>query len=186
MEEIWKPVMNWQGVYEVSNLGRIASLKSGKRTILSNVNKKGGYLCVVLGDYRNNSRGESKKLHRLVYETFVGPIPAGFQVHHIDGNKQNNAVSNLMILSPREHHDITSKEYPLYYLPMVLHNKNKPVEQYDLEGNFIAEYMNCKEASRITGVCHRNIVQVAYRTPYKEGMYRKQAGGYIWRLKQCG
>jgi hypothetical protein len=41
--------------------------------------------------------------HRLVAEMFLGKIPRGCQVHHIDGNKLNNAVSNLMIVTPAQH-----------------------------------------------------------------------------------
>ena len=45
-------------------------------------------------------------LHRLIYEKYCGPIPNGYVVHHIDGNKQNNEISNLVLLSRNEHHQL--------------------------------------------------------------------------------
>lgn len=42
-------------------------------------------------------------LHRVIYETFVGEIPEGYIIHHKDENKQNNAVSNLLMVSAEDH-----------------------------------------------------------------------------------
>jgi hypothetical protein len=45
----------------------------------------------------------TKRLHRLIYERYIGPIPKGYDVHHIDGNKQRNCLSNLELISHRAH-----------------------------------------------------------------------------------
>jgi hypothetical protein len=50
----------------------------------------------------------------------------------------------------------------------------------DLDGNFIAQYDNAAEASRATGICARNIKQVAGKEEFSKGYVRKQAGGFIW------
>lgn len=59
--------------------------------------------------------------------------------------------------------------------------KTKKILQYTLEGKYIATYNNSKEASQATGVCQRNILQVANKEPFnKKGNIRKQVGGYVW------
>ena len=61
--------------------------------------------------------------------------------------------------------------------------KTKRVKQLSLDGTLIATYLNCHEASKATGVCQRNIHQVASKTEYRPVLTRKQAGGYIWKFK---
>lgn len=107
--EIWKPVVGYEGLYEVSTLGgvrRIASWKSGNgyrvtrkpKPRMTSVNL-GGYPSVLL---RNGNRYWKTCIHRLVAIAFIGPRPDGFQVNHRDGNKFNNSVSNLEYVTPRE------------------------------------------------------------------------------------
>jgi hypothetical protein len=135
-----------------------------------------------------DSRGAnySTRIHRLVAETFIGEIPKGYQVHHKDGNKQNNNVENLEILSIKEHARETHEMYPHNYDGMNHYNKvirPKRIRQYTKHGEFVAEYINGHDASIATGVCQRNILQVANKAQYnKRGDYRKQDGGYIWRF----
>lgn len=63
--------------------------------------------------------------------------------------------------------------------------KPKRVKQYTLEGVYLAEYVNCEIASRMTGICQRNISQVASKEPYNsKGNVRKQAGGYVWEFEK--
>ena len=59
--------------------------------------KKTGYwLCTTLG----------KRLHRYIYEKYNGPIPKGYEIHHIDINKDNNEIENLQMVTRKEHHEI--------------------------------------------------------------------------------
>ena len=63
--------------------------------------KKSGYwLCSTLHE----------RLHRYIYEKYNGKIPKGMQVHHIDHNKDNNEISNLMLLTRKEHDRIHFEE----------------------------------------------------------------------------
>lgn len=184
IDEEWKWVDGFEGVYQISNRGRLKSFhKESDGYILSNVNKKGGYLSVILRDRKNK---RYTRIHVLVAETFIGNIPKGYQVHHKDGNKQNNDVNNLVIISTKEHNKETMKQYPDYCKGMNDYNKYvrpKKILQYTKDGKFIAEYRNGKEAEIATGVCQRNILQVANKTPFNnKGGYRKQAGGFIWRF----
>lgn len=182
--EIWKDVVDWEGIYKISNKGRLASNKSGRWNILSNINSKGGYFSVVL---QYNGKKKHTRIHRLVYEAFVKSIPKGklFHIHHKDGNKQNNILENLELLDSSNHHAMHIKENPHMIEGMIRYNKYeraKPISQFDLNGLFIKTYKNSKEASESTGICQRNILQVANKEPFnKKGNIRKQAGGYIWR-----
>ena len=78
-------------------------MANGKKRSL--INRNGDYLSVVL-IFRGTKLSE--RIHRLVYESFIGNIPKGnkWHIHHIDGNKQNNNISNLMLLSSIQHYDI--------------------------------------------------------------------------------
>jgi hypothetical protein len=182
--EIWKDIPSYEGVYQISNKGRLKSFKRYKNgKILSNINKKGWYFNVVLR-YGNQKR--SVKIHVLVAEMFLGLKPFGCNIHHKDGNKQNNSSDNLEYLKYSEHSRLTAKENPKLIYGMVYYNKNiRPTSilQFDLNGNFINEFPNCAQASKETGICRRNILMVANKSEYKPGKIRKQAGGFIWKLK---
>lgn len=89
-QEIWKPVKEYEGLYEVSNMGRIKGLTRNqiKKQGISNW----GYSTVTLS---RNSAARKKLVHRLVAEAFI-PNPDELpEVNHIDGDKQNNSVGNL-------------------------------------------------------------------------------------------
>lgn len=191
MEEKFVDIKGFEGVYRIGDKGTLLSCKKhGKFTgetnewhPLSNINKKGGYLSVVL-QWSNKVR--YTRIHRLVYEHFVGEIPKGhkWHIHHKDHNKQNNCVENLELVSSKEHYqrDLDSRNvkgmnnYNQHIRPQI-------IVQKDLNGNFIAQYDNAAEASRVTGICSRNILQVAMKTPTQRGYLRKSAGGYKWEAQ---
>lgn len=89
MEE-WRNIAGFEGIYMVSNLGRVKNVK--RDSILSPGRNSKGYLRVILC---NNGTKKQVLVHRLVALAFI-PNPDGKrEVNHIDCNKQNNAVSNL-------------------------------------------------------------------------------------------
>lgn len=103
MNEEWKPITNFKNIYEVSNFGKIKNIKTNK--ILKTNNSKGKYLNVSL--YINGIQ-KNFYVHRLVALEFILNPTNMTQVNHIDGNKQNNNVSNLEWCSNREN---TSHSY---------------------------------------------------------------------------
>ena len=102
MEETWKPIPGFEGLYDASNLGRIRSVKRSAR-IGSNIRiiierilipheHYRGYLRV---DLCKNGKNNHKFVHRLVAETFIPNPRIEPVVNHMDCNKKNNSVSNL-------------------------------------------------------------------------------------------
>lgn len=94
--EIWKPVVGYEGRYEVSNLGRIFSIDSGHPAtgrILNAAPNKRGYPRVCLTDA--NGARRARFVHSLVCEAFHGPCPSGMETLHRNGVHADNQKENL-------------------------------------------------------------------------------------------
>lgn len=93
--EAWMPVLGYEGLYEISSLGRLRGTSrqgSDGRILKITPSKPCGYLRTRL--YRNG-KGASKKIHRLVLEAFVGPCPPGQEGCHNNGKRADCRLSNL-------------------------------------------------------------------------------------------
>ena len=94
MQEQWKPIERFEN-YEVSSLGNVRSLNYGNteeiRALKSRKNK-GGYSIINL---HKNGKQYTKIIHRLVAQAFIPNPENKKEVNHIDGNKENNAITNL-------------------------------------------------------------------------------------------
>lgn len=95
----WRPVVGYEGLYEVSSTGLVRSVdrvtRHGRRwksRMMSMSKISDGYWSVKL--YKNG-RGKTKMVSHLVAEAFLGPRPAGYDVCHCDGSRTNNSVANL-------------------------------------------------------------------------------------------
>ena len=156
--------------YAISNFGRIFSSKTEDaedfKEIKGSVDSKGyKYL-----DIRSqNAKLKCPKVHRLVAEAFI-PNPDNLpQINHIDGNKRNNHISNLEWVS--------NKNNRIHAIENELQNFiNYGIAQYDLDGNFIANFDTAEEALKSLGKppYSGNIGRVIRGT-------RKTAYGYIWK-----
>ena len=176
MEEIWKPIKGLENRYEVSNYGNVKSLnynKTGKEQILKQFENTWGYMQVFLG--ANNEYLVAK----LVYETFIGPIPKGMQVNHIDENKKNNAVWNLNLMTAKENANWGTRNDRM----LKARNKTserwaeKVVEQYTKDGQLVKEYKSVAEVVRVNNFGQGNISNCC------NGKL-KSAYGYVWKYKE--
>lgn len=102
MDELWAPVKEFPGWYEVSNLGRVRRIKASQGTrkgkILRDKRTGNGYRGLCL---RAFGRDNYRYVHELVAEAFVGDRPHGFQINHRDTNKRNNRADNLEYTTPK-------------------------------------------------------------------------------------
>ena len=187
MEEIWKDVVGYEGLYQVSNLGRVKSVaymrKLGNHSywcsekILSLTNGKGGYLRIK---FTKNGLNFFAQVHRLVAEAFI-PNPNNYpQINHKDENKQNNVVSNLEWCTAKYNNNYGTK---IQRARVKQRGRTgggkrnyKPVLQMDLNGNIINEYKSMAEAQKMTNTHINGIVACC------KGR-RNKAGGYKWAYK---
>lgn len=96
IQEIWKSIPGFPD-YEVSDLGRVKSLKRYPNRLLSPVRTTKGYQSVGLAV---NGKLYTRLVHRLVMLAFVGPCPEGLEVCHYDCDRINNHLTNLRYDSP--------------------------------------------------------------------------------------
>lgn len=96
--EVWRTVRSWEGVYEVSDLGRVRRVAASTRhpvtgrARVGTIERASGYRKIVL---TGGGRRETRPIHVLVCETFHGARPAGADVRHLDGDSLNNLAVNL-------------------------------------------------------------------------------------------
>lgn len=164
--EKWKSVVGFEGKYEVSEVGRMRSLIGAKPKIMGQTNGL-GYQMVSL-----NKRPTG--VHRLVAQAFIPNLENKPFVNHINGDRRDNVVSNLEWVTPQE--NIT------HAVETGLSKKNvidvrKKVAQYDMDGNFIAEYKSiCEAAKSFNALNQTSNLRKACRGQ------RSHFQGYIWKF----
>lgn len=171
MAEVWKDIEGYEGLYHVSNLGRVKSLKFNKIRVLKPFKGGTGYLKVQL--YRNNIQ-TNYAVHRLVAQAFIPNPEKKPEVNHINEIKADNRVENLEWMTFKENCNYGTRNQRVSKS-----NKNNPkrsnlVNQYDLEWNLIASYESASEATRQTGIARSSISDVCLSK-------RRTAGGFRWR-----
>lgn len=180
MKEVWKDVAGYEGLYQVSNLGRIKSLnrmsihhhpknravfKNHWKGVILKPRLTNGY-CYV-GLWKNNKM-TNFRVHRIVAITFI-PNPQKLPcVNHIDGNKENNSVLNLEWC--------TYKENIEHAYSVGLYKNKIPVESV-LNGVVVKKYASAKDAEKEDGFQSQNIAKCC------RGL-RKTHGGYSWRYSK--
>ena len=165
--EEWRGLPEPYDKYEISSWGNCRNARSGR---LLKKQPRGGYLkyglCV-------DGRVVDRFAHRLVAMSF---LPETFSdiltINHIDRNPHNNRVENLECVTQKENNAHKSK-----HEHRRISQKNKPVDQYSLDGILVKEYVSIREAERETGFWQAGIAACA------QGKFRT-AHGFIWKYKE--
>lgn len=108
MEEIWKDIIGYEGLYQASNIGRVRSVPISGDGIGKGKGRKGGVIAstsrngYLSAELSKDGKARPVLIHRLVWEAFNGPIPEGMQVNHINEDKTDNRIGNLNLMTPKE------------------------------------------------------------------------------------
>ncbi|MDF2908298.1 MAG: hypothetical protein K0R34_3619 [Herbinix sp.] len=158
MQEVWKNIEGYEGIYLISNLGRCRNIKNGN---LMKVNNSFKYPRYVLS---KNGKNEKLYIHRLVAKAFI-PNPMNYiTVNHIDENHDNYSECNLEWLSSIDN----SRAY------CDNHNYNMGVAQYDSNETLIKVYISARQAGRAINKSYTGIINCCSGR-------RKTAYGFIWK-----
>lgn len=165
MKEVWKDVVDYEGLYQVSDLGRVfsvrrnATLKPGK----------GRYLIVTL--CKDGIKREVS-VHRLVAGAFCTRRDGATEVNHINENRYDNRAINLEWCTRLENirHGTGIQRHAE---AQKNNNRSKKIAQVSLDGDLIATFPSIREATRITGFDHAAIQRCAK-------CRQKSAYGYKW------
>ena len=184
-KEIWKDIKGYEGLYQVSNLGRIKTLdrkikkKSRWGTIINYHIKEKILIPIKLNnDYFKVSLSKdndvnSYLIHRLVAETFI-PNPNNLPcINHKDEDKSNNCVKNLEWCTVLYNNTYGTKLKKQSEKQINNPKSSKKINQYDLEGNFIKTWESMNEIHRQLGIYSQHI----YRCCNNK---RKSTGGFKW------
>lgn len=170
--EVWKDISGYEGLYQVSDKGRVKSLHYGKERILKQINLKWYNRACLSKDGKMNLF----LVHRLVAEAFL-PNPNNFNlINHKDENPSNNNIENLEWCNYEYNNNYGTRNKRISKS-----NTNgklsKNIIQYSLDGTFIKEWSSMSQITRELGFYHGGISACC------RGVYNK-AYGYIWKFKE--
>lgn len=196
MKEIWKDIKEYEGLYQVSNLGRIKSLPKyrkaynggyiTKERMLNGYPNSTGYLRVFL---KKNGREKKFFIHRLVAECFIENKDNKPEVNHIDSDFLNNNVNNLEWVNHQEnmqhawksgrlnHIVDVGKKYGKRTIKYAIEKRYRKVCMLDNNGNVIKEYNTMTEAWK------ENNLDSGGLTRCCQGK-QSTCGGYKWKYEQ--
>ena len=174
--ELWKDIKDFEGLYQISNLGNIKSLpkkhnlKNGhsyiqKEQILKPFKNNKGYLQIALV---KNGKHYKRQVHNLVATTFIENPNNYIEINHKDENSTNNIVSNLEWCNSTYNNNYGNCKRKISEANSI------KINQYDLQDNFIKQWNSMKEASETLKLSRGNICLCC------EGI-RNKTGGYRWR-----
>ena len=160
--EVWKPIEGFEGLYQISNFGKVKSLDRKvinnrtfqliKGKILKPCNNGNNYLYIGLC---KNGKIKRIAIHKLVAQAFI-PNPNNLpQVNHKDENKLNNCVENLEWCTPNYNANYGNRNKKMK--KMIIEKYAKKVVQYDINKNYITEYDSIEETARKNNVTSQAI-----------------------------
>ena len=159
MSEEWTDIKDYEGLYQVSNFGRVKSSYTNR--ILKPIKHTTGYLGVNL--YKNNV-SYTKTIHRLVAQAFIPNPENKPEVNHIDEDKTNNMISNLEWVTSKENVNHGTRN----------ERASIPIIATNLKTGKSTEFYGVSESARQLGLHTSNITEVL------KGR-RRQTGGYIFK-----
>ena len=172
MQEDWKDVVGYEGLYQVSTLGRIRSLDRKdcrgnriKGRVLRPRFINSGYMMVHLRD--KNGKRMGKLVHRIIAEAFLIARENETQVDHIDEDKTNNKLCNLRWVTPKVNTNHGTG------IERASAKRSKAVNQLDEDGLFVRTFTSATEAARVLNIKQGSITNCC------KGKHR-HAGGYRW------
>jgi hypothetical protein len=167
LTEIWKDVSGYEGLYQVSNFGRVKRFfKNGKENFLAGKKDKDGYIEVILS---SNQRKKYCRLHRLVADAFIPNLENKPQINHKDRNKQNNSADNLEWVTVSENAAHT------FATGRKIHRR--PVVQYARNMDVVSIWDSIRAAGNALKISEHNINSCCNgKLP--------TAGGFVWRYKE--
>lgn len=174
MSENWRDIKDYEGLYQVSDQGRVRSLGNGKTHKSSRILKitTGGssrkYLRATL--YKNGVP-RFYSVHRLVWIAFNGPIPEGYEVNHINECCTDNRLENLNLLTRKENNTWGTR------LDRVSDTLGKWVIQLSKNNEILHFYPSASKASKTTKINRGDISSCC------RGVI-KTAGGFIWKYAE--
>lgn len=174
--EIWKDIKGYEGLYQVSNKGRVKSLKynkTKKEKVLKSSTNNAGYLSVELWKY-----GERKKcyIHRLVATAFIDNQENNLEINHKDENPENNSIENLEWCNRKYNNNYGTHNQKVSEALRV------PIDMLTREGELIKQFACGKEAVnwlKENGFPTANKSNISYCCNGKI----KTAYGYKWLYK---
>ena len=175
MNEIWKDIVGYEGLYQVSNLGNVKSLnyrRTGKERILKPVNNGCGYLQVNLC---KNWNRRLFRIHRLVANAFLENPDNKSDVNHKDEDKTNNCVDNLEWMTRKENNNFGTRNERSSKSRINYKEMSKSVLQFTKNGEFIKEWSSMHQIERDLGFSSGNIAKCCTGK-------LKTAYGYTWKF----
>lgn len=167
--EIWKDVPGYEGLYQVSSLGKVKSLQKHvkmpnggvfirKESIMKQRITKYGYADVSLC---LSSKKRNFFVHRLVALAHLDNSEFKPEVNHKNGSKIDNRAVNLEWSTPSENVNHSLSVLGVKRSKGDNHHKSRPINLYDHNGNFIGSYGSMVEVSRIVGVSLATLSRIA-------------------------
>lgn len=126
--EQWRPVVGYEGLYEISNKGRVLSLRTNR--ILKPWKHYRSGLRVTL---TKDGARKMNQIHRMVYEAFNGPIPDGLLVRHVNDNSEDNRPENLLVGTHQDNRDDMMRNSGHYKQKILECPRSHPL----VEGNLV-------------------------------------------------